>query len=274
MIKYFLYNIERYTEMKKLMIALSAVLLFAGCSKKENEPVSTPESTPTPPPVVVVTPPADQRTPEPEPTAVPVQNTPAPATAAPAETAAPTATPEATPTPSATSSADPVYTSGTYGWVEVLVDGLNVRSKAGTDGNVIGQTQNGSKLYTYAAPVTSGGYTWYKINREKDEWIADQSGKWLTYHSYPEAAASNTVEGTPAKTDGTVGYIKINVDYLNIRSKAGTDGSIVGTAKNGGTYYVYAEPVSAEGYTWYKISATDETWVADSGAWVTYTKFN
>lgn len=273
MVKYLLYNKERYTDMRKLMIALSAVLLITGCTKKKEEAEPAPVPTEKPAQVIVVTPPADQRTPEPEPTAVPEQNTPAPATAVPAAET-PAATAEATPSPTPTSSADPVYTAGTYGWVEVLVDGLNVRSKAGTDGNVVGQTQNGSKLYTYAAPVTSGGYTWYKINREKEEWIADQSGKWLNYHSYPEAAASNTVEGTPVKTDGTVGYIKVNVDHLNIRSKAGTDGAVVGTAKNGGTYYVYGEPVSAEGYTWYKISASDETWVADSGSWLTYTKFN
>ena len=252
--------------MRKLLIAASCLLLLAGCSKKkkDDEPAETPKPSASAAPVVVVTPPAEST---PSATA---SSSPTPfaySTMTPEPTAAPT------PTPTPTASADPVYTAGTYGWVEVKVDGLNVRDKAGTDGNVKGQTQNGSKLYVYAKPVQNGGYTWSKIDKDSEQWIADKDGTWLKYTSYPEAVSADTITGDPVKTDGTVGWVLVKVDQLNIRDKSGTDGKVVGQAKNGGKYYVYGEPVSAGGYTWYKISGTDNAWIADSGEWLTYTKF-
>lgn len=262
--------------MKKICIILCAGMLLCGCSlikKKEKEPASTPK----PPTVTAKT----EITPEPKETETPATPTPDPtpsaySTMTPEPSPAPSASP--TPAPSPAASADPAYTAGAVGWVEVLVDDLNVRSKAGTDGKIVGGTQIRTKLHVFAEPVQNGGYTWYKIERNEDKWIADKDGKWLSYHKYeqntPAPAGVTPISGDPVYSDGTVGWVHVKVDYLNIRSKAGTDGKQLGQVQNGAKYYVYAQPVSAGGYTWYKIARDEDKWIADNGSWLTYTKFN
>ncbi len=264
--------------MKKICLILTAAILLAGCGKKEEKKE---DITPTPETTAEVMP-TPEATPEPEESAEPTPS--AYATMTPEATAEPTPEATPTPTPAPTASPDPAYTEGSVGWVEVKVDGLNVRASAGTDGKVVGNTQNGSKLHVFAAPVKNGGYTWYKISKDKDEWIADKDGGWLTYHAYaasptPTPASQTAVtvtpiSGDPVASEGVKGWVAVKVDHLNIRSAPSTEGKLLGEVKNGSKYYVYAEPVSAGGYTWYKVGKADEAWIADSGSWVTYTKFN
>ena len=263
--------------MKKLCVMLCAAMLLSGCSlikkkDKEKEPDKTPEPKVTEKtelsPVPEETPVPSTPTPEPTPSAYSTM-TPEPS---------PTPTPDATPTPVPAASADPEKITGAVGWVEVLVDDLNIRSNPGTDGSIVGGTQIKTKLHVFADPVKNNGYTWYKIAQNEEKWIADQDGKWLSYHAYeqstPASSAVTPISGDPVYSEGTYGWVQVKVDDLNIRSKTGTDGKILGQVKNGAKYYVYAAPVTSGGYTWYKIAQNEEKWIADNGSWVSYTKFN
>ena len=82
------------------------------------------------------------------------------------------------------------------------------------------------------------------------------------------AAPENTVQPGQADAQGQMGTLVVNVSDLRIRTKAGTDGDVVGQAVSGKEYPVY-DHVENGGYTWYLIGTNQ--WVASNGSWVTYT---
>lgn len=70
------------------------------------------------------------------------------------------------------------------------------------------------------------------------------------------------------------GIVTIDADEINIRDRENTDGNIVGTAKKGEIYKVYAITESSEytgEYTWYNIGYSE--YIADlNGDWLSYTE--
>lgn len=94
------------------------------------------------------------------------------ATASPSISATATASASATATPAATP------TSTTLGTLTVNIESINIRDAASTTGNAVGKATSG-KIYTVLATKSGEGYTWYEI--EKDQWVADGGGDWVTY---------------------------------------------------------------------------------------------
>lgn len=65
-----------------------------------------------------------------------------------------------------------------------------------------------------------------------------------------------TPSSSPAADTITVDHLaKSTVDGLAVRAKAGTTGTQLGTINTGALAFVVAGPVSADGYTWYQVSA-------------------
>ena len=70
------------------------------------------------------------------------------------------------------------------------------------------------------------------------------------------------------------GTVTVEADEINIRDRENTDGNIVGTAKKGEVYKVYAITGPSEytgGYTWYNVGYLE--YIADlNGEWLSYTE--
>lgn len=98
------------------------------------------------------------------------------ATASPSASAAASASASATAAATATPAATTASTS--LGTLTVNVESINIRDAASTAGNAVGKATSG-KTYTVLATKSGEGYTWYEI--EKDQWVADGGGDWVTY---------------------------------------------------------------------------------------------
>jgi uncharacterized protein YgiM (DUF1202 family) len=79
----------------------------------------------------------------------------------------------------------------------------------------------------------------------------------------PEAteAADEAEEPAAAETFSDGQNVVVDTGRLNIRSGPSYDASVVRIVDNGAEFTVYGEPVQAEGYTWYRVSSTQEEWV-------------
>jgi GH25 family lysozyme M1 (1,4-beta-N-acetylmuramidase) len=67
----------------------------------------------------------------------------------------------------------------------------------------------------------------------------------------PSAFADTIVVGSPVEVTGTGG------DGLNVRSTAATTGTVVGVEKDGASGAVLEGPVTADGFTWWRVQWTD-----------------
>lgn len=156
-------------------------------------------------------------------------------------------------------------TNTKIGSVKVKVDGLRIRTQASVSSAQAGNAQSG-KTYDVYEKTTAGGYTWYRIG--ENQWIADENGGWTDFTDGSVSSAASASQNAGAK----IGNAVVKVNGLRIRSLAGTNGSIVGSAQNGKTYDVY-ETASANGFTWYRIGVNQ--WIADQNTnWVAYTDNN
>lgn len=88
--------------------------------------------------------------------------------------------------------------SDAIGTAVVNVDQLNIRSFASTSASSVGYAEYG-KTYNVLSQTTNGGYTWYQIG--ENQWIADVSGKWVTYTG--EGQSASTVSTTAAVVKGS-----------------------------------------------------------------------
>ncbi len=86
----------------------------------------------------------------------------------------------------------------------------------------------------------------------------DEKGNVSAWGSSPVAG------GTPTIKVG--GFGKVVTDQLNARSAAGTGASILRSLSTGDVVAFLQGPVSANGYTWYRVAAPLSEWPAVSGA--------
>lgn len=102
------------------------------------------------------------------------------------------------------------------------------------------------------------------------EWNIINITESLAAGEITEETYRNKIANYDAELESTsIGKVVVNVSDLNIRSQAGTAGSLVGNADEGKTYYVF-EVTKDDSYTWYRIG--EDQWIADDGTWVTYTE--
>ena len=81
------------------------------------------------------------------------------------------------------------------GFGTVTVDGLNLRSAAGTAAAIVGTVNTGDVLAITGGPTTADGYTWYQVTGPIHEWapVSDvQTGAWV-------AAGSSSVTFVAAR---------------------------------------------------------------------------
>jgi dipeptidyl aminopeptidase/acylaminoacyl peptidase len=109
--------------------------------------------------------------------------TPSP-TPTPAPSASTVTTPTLAPSPSPSPSPSPrPLAAGRV--VQVLVDGLNIRTSASRDASAVGVVQAGQRVTIVSGPQDADGFSWYEVSRGRDAargWLAAGSAQqpWLT----------------------------------------------------------------------------------------------
>ncbi len=101
------------------------------------------------------------------------------------------ATPSATPSPTPSPSPKPLA-EGTI--VQVLVDGLNIRTSASKNASAAGVVQAGQRVAIVSGPESADGFSWYEVSRGRDAargWLAAGTPResWLTPVSSGRIAA-------------------------------------------------------------------------------------
>jgi uncharacterized protein YgiM (DUF1202 family) len=146
------------------------------------------------------------------------------------------------------------YAPGTK--LVVSTDALNLRSAPALNGTVVTVLPNGTAAVVVSGTYSGGGYTWYEIM------AAGKTGFAVSSFLAPAGSGNNGGGGgggpVPSGNKATVA-----TDALNVRSKAGTGGSIVTVLPWGTQVSVLEGPVASGGYNWYRISsASGNGWVA------------
>jgi len=137
----------------------------------------------------------------------------------------------------------------------VVFDGpLNVRESASIDADIITKLDEGDEATITDGPTTADGYDWYEIevNGDSPGWIA---GAFISLANSDSGSTAEFSVGDAVRAD---------VDGLNLRADAGLDAEILSTVDVGSLFRVDDGPVSADGYTWYKVFNYfyGEGWVA------------
>jgi uncharacterized protein YgiM (DUF1202 family) len=140
----------------------------------------------------------------------------------------------------------------------VVVDGpLNVRDDGSLNGAVLLQMENGEGGTILSGPVSADNFNWYQIqiDTETSGWVA---GEFLAL------AGGSTGTPTGASTFSVGDGVRVAVDNLNFRSDASLNADVLDTLDLDALFLVEDGPVSADGYTWYKVYNYyyGEGWVA------------
>ncbi|CAN5616355.1 hypothetical protein BH23CHL5_BH23CHL5_13600 [soil metagenome] len=123
---------------------------------------------------------------------------------------------------------------------------VNLRNAAGTGAIVLAVLPTGTTGSVLAGPTSANGYDWYQIQVTGGQagWVADafialdNNGPVIVPGQFPISS-----------------YVFVNVPSLNQRSIASTDGAVLQTLSEGAVAQILSAPVSANGYTWYQVSA-------------------
>ncbi len=97
--------------------------------------------------------------------------------------------------------------------------------------------------------------------------------------SHEDTPVSSAVETTPEPTqepepvpvDASIGTLTVTTGSLNVRNEPSTNGDAINTLDYGDERKVF-DRRDNDGYTWYKISETEEQWIADNGSWIRFTE--
>jgi uncharacterized protein YgiM (DUF1202 family) len=126
--------------------------------------------------------------------------------------------------------------------VTVDTDILNLRSSPSLSGSVVARMPQGTELTITAAPVSSGGYTWYGVS-------SSQFGDGFCAGEY----LSPLFSGSGIEIGDTVQVID---GRLNMRSGPGLSASVVDVLPDATQLTVTDGPTDADGYTWWQVENT------------------
>jgi quercetin dioxygenase-like cupin family protein/uncharacterized protein YgiM (DUF1202 family) len=165
--------------------------------------------------------------------------------------------------------------------VAITEDGVNVRSEATTDSDIVDSFPAGPQFEIIGGPVEGESYTWYEVRGVGD--LSDVEG-WLVTDFMDviepapggagagegtggASAATPAAAGTPAaEGEFAVGdTVTTTVENLRIRQEPSTEGEAINTLPLGSELEITGGPREAEDYTWYevKVVSTGATgWVA------------
>ncbi|CAN5659470.1 hypothetical protein BH23CHL5_BH23CHL5_04250 [soil metagenome] len=124
----------------------------------------------------------------------------------------------------------------------VVADGpVNMRGSAATSAAILTQLSTGATGTIVDGPSTGYGYTWFRVNTGAlSGWVASSF------------LAKATASGRFSAGD----QISVSSGPLNLRSAAGTTSSIIAQLATAAAGSILAGPVSASGYTWYRLQTS------------------
>ncbi len=160
--------------------------------------------------------------------------------------------------------------------VALSEDGVNVRSEANTNSEIVGSYPAGTQFEIIGGPQEGENYTWYQVQGVGD--LADVEG-WLVTdfmdviqpaaggQAQPSPTATPTAGGTPAAAGEyrTGDTVTTTVEALNVRSEPSTSGEVVDQVFPGSAMEIVGGPEEAEDFTWYEVEVVDTGstgWVA------------
>jgi uncharacterized protein YgiM (DUF1202 family) len=142
--------------------------------------------------------------------------------------------------------------------VVVSTDALNLRTDAGTDGEVVMVLQDGARMLVKDGPRADDGYNWYKVIL-----IGDSDETPITGWVASDFIASENGGGGDF-VDAQ--WVEVSDGPLNVRSTASLTGSISSVVQTGFTATVVPDSdlVDAGGFTWINITTGGAVhgWVA------------
>jgi uncharacterized protein YgiM (DUF1202 family) len=129
----------------------------------------------------------------------------------------------------------------------VATDALNLRDDSSLDGSILGILFNSEVVTVTDGPVVADGYNWYEVDTSLGSgWVA---GDFLSEGSDPGFATGDVAV--------------VATDALNLRAAATTTGTVIDVLVTGASLTIVSGPISAVGYSWYRVSSTAGTgWVA------------
>ncbi len=178
----------------------------------------------------------------------------------------PTDTPLAAPTPTFTVTPAPGTALAKGQPARIATeDGLNLRDKPSTNGQLLTRLGGGQKVTVVDGPVSAENFTWWKIDDGQGNvgWAVQGDGEtdWIS----PKLGEAQPVDRAP-KVGERVQVTTEDGELLTIRALPGRDAPILAQVGAGKQYTVIAGPQSAEGLKWYRIRSDDGTlegWAAD-----------
>jgi hypothetical protein len=182
---------------------------------------------------------------------------------------------------------DMKYRTGSYvNNCYVISDGTYTTMINAQTGSMIAiQYQDAKYFEDGYAPVKKSGKWGYidPTGREVTDFIFDDAGTlcngyaWVYYNGkygildFKDAMENDQVQINAywcSPTDEeSIGKLTVEISDLTIRTGAGVSTSRAGICMNGAVYPVF-ETKTSDGYTWYRINATQ--WVANDGTWAVY----
>jgi|GEM_PF-417703 len=178
----------------------------------------------------------------------------------------PTEAPTLAPTPTFTATPPPgtALAQGQPARV-TTADGLNLRSTASTNGELLTRLGDGQRVTVLDGPIEGEGFTWWQIDDGQGNigWAVQGDGEteWLS----PRLGDPVPSDRAPRVGDRVVVTTEDD-QLLTIRALPGRDAPIQAQVGAGKQYTILAGPQAADGFTWYQIRSDDGTlegWAAD-----------
>lgn len=153
-------------------------------------------------------------------------------------------------------------------YVKITGGSVNVRSKAGMNGSVLGSVAEGTVLKcSGVASKDSSGMVWYKVSRDgKTGWVSSKYAKKTS--SSGSSSSGSSSAGPEVSMSGK--YVKLS-GSVNLRSKPSKTSSSLGTISSGKTItFLNKVSTDSRGVVWFKVKYNGKTgWVSSAYAKVT-----
>lgn len=122
---------------------------------------------------------------------------------------------------------------------EITSDKVNVRPSASLSSTVNGQLYSGHTVTIVDGPVSSEGYTWFKVEGRWSGWVVSS---WLA----PLDAAGINIGST----------VRVFGGELNLRSGPSTADAVEAVLPDGAVVEVLDGPQQGDGHDWYRVSSS------------------
>ncbi len=163
--------------------------------------------------------------------------------------------------------------------VALSEEGVNVRSEASTESEIVDSFSAGTQFEIIGGPEEGEGYTWWQVRGVGDlesvegwlvtdfmDVIEPATGAQAPDEEPDDEDATPSTDATPAAegefAEGDT--VTTTVEALNVRSEPSTSSGAIATLDAGTELQIIGGPEEAEDYTWYEV---DIPAIGDSG-WV------